>query len=383
MIDITKILKRAWNILWTYRALWVIGLILALTTAGAIPRNNNSGWREDARNNRPGENFEWPSGETIQEAVEQMRQEFNRVNTWERISTSEWNTFLWILVGVVGLAMVLGIVMTIARYVAETATIRMVDEYERSGQKVGIRQGLRYGWSRTAWRLFLINLLISLPVILLVVLGLGIGVGIYFLIVADNPLFSVPGVIAMIGLVFLLIFLGIVLGVLLQLLRDFFWRACALEQVGVGEALRRGWSLVRRNWKSVGLMWLVMIAVRIAWAIALVIAFILSLPLLLVTGIAGLLIGGLPALLVGGLSSLFLGGPLPWMIGAIIGMPLFLVVAFAPMIYFRGLELVYNSTVWTLTYRELNALQSLAAGDNLPQIKIEQLQPGEDDDNEE
>jgi hypothetical protein len=228
--------------------------------------------------------------------------------------------------------------------------------------------------------LFLINLVISLPVILLVVLGLGIGVGVYFLIVADNPLFSVPGVIAMIGLVFLLIFLGVVLGVLLQLLRDFFWRACALEQVGVGEALRRGWSMARRNWKSVGLMWLVMIAVRIGWSIALVIAFVLSLPLLLVTGIVGLVVGGLPALLVGGLSSLFLGGPLPWMIGAIIGLPLFLVVAFAPIIYFRGLELVYNSTVWTLTYRELNALQSLAAGDNSPQIDVEQLQQGEDDD---
>ena len=32
-MDHTKILKRAWHILWQYRVLWVFGFILALTTA--------------------------------------------------------------------------------------------------------------------------------------------------------------------------------------------------------------------------------------------------------------------------------------------------------------------------------------------------------------
>ena len=369
MIDVTKILKRAWNILWSYRALWFIGLILALTTAAAMPRNNNSGWRENINEQRPGEVIPWPTREELRDAWEQMRLEINREILWEDISAQEWSTVLWILGGVFVLLLLLGVVLTIARFVAETSTIRMVDEYERSGQKASLRQGLRYGWSRTAWRLFLLNLIASLPVVLLVLTGVGLGVGLFFLILADHGFSSVAGTMVAIGVAFLLIFLGVILGVGMMLLRDFFWRACVLEGAGVGEAIRLGWSMVRNNWKSVGLMWLVMIAVRIAWSIGVVIGMFLSLPVLLLTIIAGALVGGLPALLVGGLSSIILNGPLPWIIGGVIGLPLFLVVALSPILFLRGLALVYDSTVWTLTYRELKALQSLAS-EPLPPVDI-------------
>lgn len=367
MIDVTKILKRAWSILWTYRVLWVIGLILALTTAGTLP-NSQTGWRESVRDRQTGEMFPLPTRQELQDAWEQMHREIDWLPAHMDISVQDWNTLLWIGIGILVGLLVLGVVSAFARYVAETSTIRMVDEYERSDQKVGLRQGLRYGWSRSAWRLFLIELLVvSLPVAILVLGGLGIGVVIFFLIIGDGNLIGTAGIVAMIGLAFLLIFLGVILGVFLNLLRDFFWRACVLEEVGVREAIRRGWSMVRQNWKSVGLMWLVMIAVRIAWSIALALGFVLSLPLLLLTIPAGLLAGGIPGLLVGLLSNLFLGGPLPWVVGTLFGLPIFLVVVFSPMIFLRGLGLVYNSTVWTLTYRELDILQALPSSNMLDQ----------------
>lgn len=72
------------------------------------------------------------------------------------------------LIGVgIGLACVITALFAasvVARYVAETALIRMVDDYQASGQKQSIGQGFRLGWSRVAWRLFLIDLLIFLPV---------------------------------------------------------------------------------------------------------------------------------------------------------------------------------------------------------------------------
>ena len=34
MIDIGKILKRSWHILWNYRVLWIFGFILAMTAGG-------------------------------------------------------------------------------------------------------------------------------------------------------------------------------------------------------------------------------------------------------------------------------------------------------------------------------------------------------------
>jgi len=365
MIDITKILKRAWNILWTYRVLWVIGFILGLTTATSMPNGNNSGWREDIRDRQTGETFPLPTREELQDAWEQMQQEMDWLPWRMNISTQEWNTLLWIGVGLLFGLLGLGVASAVARYVAETAAIRMVDEYERTGQKVSWRQGLRYGWSRTAWRLFLIELLISLPVILLVLGGLITGVVVFVLVIGDNSLLSTAGIIAMIAVIFLLIFLGVILAIFLRVLREFFWRACVLEQVGVSQAIRLGWGMIKRHWKSAGLMWLVMIAVHITWSIALVLAFFIGLPLLVVTILTGTIVGGVPGLLAGMLSSLFLGDPLPWIVGTLIGLPFFLVVAFSPLILFRGLGLVYNSTVWTLTYRELNILQNLAEKDPL------------------
>ena len=365
MIDITKILKRAWNILWTYRVLWVIGFILGLTTATSMPNGNNSGWREDIRDRQTGETFPLPTREELQDAWEQMQQEMDWLPWRMNISTQEWNNLLWIGVGLLFGLLGLGVASAVARYVAETAAIRMVDEYERTGQKVSWRQGLRYGWSRTAWRLFLIELLISLPVILLVLGGLITGVVVFVLVIGDNSLLSTAGIIAMIAVIFLLIFLGVILAIFLRVLREFFWRACVLEEVGVSQAIRLGWGMIKRHWKSAGLMWLVMIAVHITWSIALVLAFFIGLPLLVVTILTGTIVGGVPGLLAGMLSSLFLGDPLPWIVGTLIGLPFFLVVAFSPLILFRGLGLVYNSTVWTLTYRELNILQNLAEKDPL------------------
>jgi hypothetical protein len=166
-----------------------------------------------------------------------------------------------LLVGLI----VVGIVATFARYVAETAVIRIVDEYETSGNKLSIRQGFRIGWSRTSWRLFLINLLVSLPVLILVLLLGLLGGGVYFLVSTGSQVVTTTTLIAGVGIAFLLIFLFSILFVVLGLLRYFFWRACALEQAGVIEAMRLGFSLIRRNWKSVGLMWLIkMIGLGIA-----------------------------------------------------------------------------------------------------------------------
>ena len=65
------------------------------------------------------------------------------------------------------------------RYVSETAVIRMVDDYEQSGAKVGFKQGWRMGWTRRAFRLWLIDLVISLPVIVFLLLMGLLGLGIY------------------------------------------------------------------------------------------------------------------------------------------------------------------------------------------------------------
>ena len=46
----------------------------------------------------------------------------------------------------------------------------------------------------------------------------------------------------------------------------------------------------------------------------------------------------------------------PWIFALIIGLPFFFVVAFSPIFLVSGWGQIYQSSVWTLTYRELKVL---------------------------
>ncbi|HEY3474031.1 MAG TPA: hypothetical protein VGK56_05430, partial [Anaerolineales bacterium] len=118
MIDPIKILQRAWHILWNYRALWILGLILALAAGGSFNGGRNSGmqWREDR------ESYQGPSFGSVQEAIDYFNRELNRLFREgipeANITGEAFTAFLW-TVGVFILFMFLvGIVVTIAYYVS-------------------------------------------------------------------------------------------------------------------------------------------------------------------------------------------------------------------------------------------------------------------------
>jgi len=358
MIDPVKILKRSWHILWSYRALWVFGLLLAIA-AGGTSGGSNSNYRY---NNRSGQNSQ-ATPQSMQQAFKDAQRELhdffiNGVPS-EHITGKDITAFFWI-VGIFVLVMVLiGIVVAVARYVSETAIIRMVDEYEASGNQMTIRQGFRIGWSRTAWRLFLINLIVNLPAIALLLVLLIAGVIMYFTVVNGTPNFAAFSVVSTIVLAFITIFVVVSLSVILRLLRNFFWRISVLEDADVRESFKRGWALVRENWKNVGLMWLVMIGLGIVWSIAFVLLAVISLPVVFITAVIALLVAAIPFLLLSGIFSIFLTGWLPWAAGGLFVLPLFFTIAFSPWLLLRSWQAVYTSTVWTLTYREIKAVPAI------------------------
>lgn len=366
MFDIKKILSRSWHILWNYRTLWIFGFMLALAMGSGGGGNGsnyslndgdrrqpNSEWRRDWEGLR-GENFSEQLRDGLRQAGEELQKLQAQYPVEFQMGIAAFLTFVIV-------AAVLGLIITILRYVAETASIRMVDEYEQTGVKVGFRQGWRYGWSRASWRLFLVNFLVHIPAFaLFVVLGL---VTWWIVASALGGVRSalITSLIAGIGLAFLFIFVISILMVILYVLRDFAWRMVVLEDAGVLDSLRNAFGLVKRQWKNVGLMWLVVLGLRIAWSIAF---FILVFPLLIVsilTAVGGLLVAIVPTLLTAGVASL-LSAPdyWPWIFAAIIGLPLFAVVAFSPILLVGGWGLIYQSSVWTLTYRELKALEAVA-----------------------
>lgn len=354
-MDPIKILKRSWHILWSYRALWVFGLILALAGAGSTGNIGNNSSYQYNRNDQPQFNQNWNPEDvpqSIREAFDEMR-----VLIAEKadINPQELNTLIWLGVAALVLFIIVGILIAIARYIAETAVIKMVDEYEASGTQRTVRQGFHLGWSVTSWRLFLINLIVNLPGFVLLAILLGCGIAIYRMAISGGAA-SMVGIISLIGVVFLSIFVAVILGILLGLLRHFFWRACALEGLDVRDSLARGFAMVRENWKSVGLMWLIMIGLGIVWAIASLILVLITLPIVAITFIVGVVVAAIPALLLAGLFSLFLGGILPWIAAGIFVLPMFFTLAFSPWMLLTAWETVFTSTVWTLTYRELKAI---------------------------
>jgi hypothetical protein len=366
-MDPVKILKRAWHILWNYRALWVFGLVLAITAAGSSGGSGNNGARFSGDSNN--QEFQMPLPEDIREAIREaarlIEEVFEQGLPALGLSQGELNALLWIGVIFVLLMVTMGIIMAIARYVSETAVIRMVDEYEATDTKMSVRSGFRIGWSRAAWRLFLINLIIHIPVILLLIVMGILGFIIYTMVAGGSDSLAAVSVIAGIGGAFLAIFVVVILSIVLGLLRHFFWRVAALENVGVGESLRRGFALVRENWKSVGLMWLVMIGLGIAWALVSIIAIILTIPLVAITAIIGAVVAAVPGLLLVGLFSLFLNGYLPWIVAGVFVLPLFFLIAFSPWVLLTAWQQVFTSTVWTLTYREIKVLPA-----QLPETEI-------------
>jgi hypothetical protein len=357
-MDPIKILQRAWHILWSYRALWVFGLILALAAGSAYNGGGNNGVQYRQDGNQPP-----PTPQSMQEFFRefnrQMEKLFDQGIPEMDISGQALSTFFWIVGIFVVFLLLAGTLMAIARYVSETAVIRMVDEYENTGTKMGVRQGFRIGWSRTAWRLFLINLIVHLPVILLLLILLITGISVFLAVVNGNATLTAASLVPMIGLAVLAVFVIVVLSIVLGLLRNFFWRICVLEGTSVRESLRRGFVLVRENWKNVGLMWLVMIGLGIAWIVVSLVAILVSIPVVILTAIMAAIIAAVPAMLLVAVFSLFLSGPLPWIAAALFVLPLFFIIAFSPWLLLGSWQTVYTSTVWTLTYREIKALPAL------------------------
>jgi hypothetical protein len=370
-MDTIQIFKKSLGLVWRYRALWLFGVLLALTVSNAlwlgfVPNRENV-----MMENRiilphstvyfPGQgltiDFRGPDGPVVRiEGLEAVRvQDLSKV-----VSLSD----VWALLISIGVLIVIGVLLAILfRYSSQAALIRMVDENERTGKMVSVRRGLRLGWSRVAGRLFLIDLVITLPIVL--VFGL-----LFFL--ATSPLFllgvgslaeswvTVLG-ISMLTLAGLLLFtiLAVASAFVLSITRPVMRQACAVDGSSVGASIRQGFRMLKIRFDKVFVTWLVWLGVRLLWTIAIIPAIIILSPLLLLTMLAGIVIGAIPALLVAGIASLFINTVFAWIIGVIFGLPLFVLVTFSPIIFLNGLVEVFKSSFWTLSYREFRPLASV------------------------
>jgi hypothetical protein len=374
-MDHLKILKRAFKITWDYKVLWIFGIILALTVASGGYGGGNGGSQAQHTTDQGDfqsyegipDSIELPDGSEIE--VPEVLQE---VNVWITIGV--------ILVGCCCcLALVWIVAGTVLRYVAETALIRLVDDYEKTGEKRGIRAGFKMGWSRASFRLFLIDLLLFVAgVVVFVPLIIVMVALVAFAVLMFTQEVIVLGVIvgvAATGLFFLAVFFGVIVGVAIELFKPLFQRACVLESLGVGESLARSFDLMKRHFAwDVAIMWLLVIGLNIGWIVAmLIVGFLLFVVALAVAAAPALIIGGTVGLLFGWIAGLVVGG--------LVGGLIFVLLLIASMTFLKGLRMTFLSTLWTLTYRELLAIEGLADTEKEP-LEAEYPEKEEEDSHE-
>ncbi len=361
MIDFGKILTRAWHILWNYKVLWIFGILLALTSGGGNGGNNRTSYQVNDGRTQSGSGFDmshaWPPfrelADWFNQAVVPL---FEHPN--EHIAT-----FIWLGAALFLFILILSAIAVLIRYPSEVAVMRMVDGYEANGEKVGFRAGWRLGWNRRAFRLWVIDLIVSLPAIAFLLFLLLVGVFFFVNYRGVSQTTLVGAAFTAFACIFLLILVLILVMVFLGLLREFFARFAALEETGIGESLRQGWAFFKRNWKSAAVMWLIMLGVGVGFAIAGIIVFFLLIPAYLVLLIPAALAAAIPGSIAFGVASLFFSGPPAWIIGVFFALPVFFAVLFAPLFLFSGWFKIYSSSVWTLAYREMKVLNGVPAVD--------------------
>lgn len=367
-----QIFKKSFSLVWRHRSLWLFGVLLALTVNSVLwlgLARNNEGVVEnriiitnDAVIKFPGQgltiDFRQPGAPEVRiDGVEPG---------WYRDLTKDSSiSDVWALLISIGILALFSTVLTILiRYTSQASLIRMVDENERSGKMVGIGQGLRLGWSRVAGKLFLIDLAITLPLILVFTLLLCLSISPLFLFGlkgVSESLVSVLGISTLVlvglGLFFLLI---IAVCPILSITRPIMRQACAVDGLGVMASIHQGFSLLKTRFDRVFITWLIWLAVRIAWTFAVIPAFILLSPVILLSMVAGTVIAAIPTMLVAAIANQFVSTIFAWIIGAVFGLPLFVLVTFSPITFLSGLVEVFKSSFWTLSYRDFHPQVSTA-----------------------
>lgn len=310
-----EIVKRAARITWRYKVLWILGILLALSGGGA----------------GSGSNLTYSFGGNSSGMAPSM------FPMWRLPDPGVIAGFVLLGCCLLG---ILIIVLTIVQYVARTGLYRAVDQIEETGAGVSWREGLRLGWSNRALRMFLLDLIVGIAVFLAAMLVLLIGAAPLLLLIFDNQVLRIFGIVATLGLELIMFLLIMVAVVVITVLQQFWRRQIALADRTIGQALSLGTQMVQRKPGDVAIFWLLMAVIGFVLAIVLIPVFF---GLLAVASGVGFGLGyGAYAL-----SNSY------WL-AVLVGAPFFLLIVGLPLLLGQGVYLVFESGAWTLVYRYLS-----------------------------
>jgi hypothetical protein len=294
-MDIAAIFKRAWEITWKHKGLWVLGILANCSGAGSQGSSNVSRIPE----------FRINGGE------------FPRLERWfHSIPEETWVAIgITAIIGFVLLALILWVLAAIGNG-GLIAGFQMAETSQTVTLASAFQLGIRY-----FWKLLVIQLILGLASFLVLA---PVIVGIILLSIFTLGL----GLICLFPLICLLVPLGIAISIYTALVQI----ALIVEELDIFVAFKRSWEVLRSNPGQVIMMGLILGVGGFIVGMILAIPFVL----MVVPLVTGLLLGS-DASSVAGLSLTVLGG--------LLYLPVLLVAG--------GIMRTFITGSWTLTYRSL------------------------------
>jgi hypothetical protein len=220
MMDIGEVLSSAWRIIWKHKVLWIFGLLAGCASGGG----NGGGQGAGSVSNSP----EFPG----------LERYFYNISDWQVA------LLIGVIIFVVLLIVLLVVVLSTVGRIGLVRGTMMADE-----GVVSLSFGeLFRGSAPYFWRVLGLNLLVAL-VILLVVTMLVI-----FMALAGIVTFGIA-LLCLLPFICVLVPLGWFVGIIIEQANV----ALVADNVGIMEALRRGWDVTKNNLGSVIVMGLILI----------------------------------------------------------------------------------------------------------------------------
>ena len=320
-MDFGAVLKKAWEITWKNKGLWILGILAGCSASG---RGNNG----QAASGFRGYNFgggELPGGR-LPEGQFQGPPELERF--FSRIDEGTW---IAVALAVLGVILVLALVFLVLGVIGQGGLIAGFARADE-GQAVAVGEAFNLGM-QNFWKLlgirvvvWLIGLVVGITVAIgLVAVAIGtLGIGLLILL----PL------ICVLAIVLIPLAWGVDAYIILAMV------AAVEEGVGVFDAFRKAWETVRANLGPVIVMALILILGGGIFSAVLGVPFI------------GVVVPAILGFALGSETSIYSGL-------AVSG--LCLVVAIPIFIVLIGVLTTYTTGAWTLTYRRLIGKAGAAA----------------------
>lgn len=295
-MDFGYVLRRAWQIIWKFKILWIFG-ILASCGQATGSGGSNSGYRYSIEDTN------------LSPRIEQF---FNQLDPTI--------VALLIALGII-VALALIVISILLGTVGRVGLIRGTMKAEQGAERLTFgelwREGLAY-----FWRVFGLNLLIGLIIFLAILAILIVGV---VLTVGTLGLF----ILCLLPIICLVIPVMWAVSIVIEQANV----ALVVENLGITDAIKRGWQVV---WGNLGTM--IVMGLILVLGVSLIGGAIIGLPLLLVAApaVAGYATGGAQAIWNG------------WIVSGV----LFLI--YLPfLLVLSGILKAYISSAWTLTFLRL------------------------------